>query len=207
VARRWVGVTRERRDVVRSLRDHRPGDDRRAIHWRSSARRGALVVKEFERTAPNQSLVVLDLASPAGQDPEQAEATVEAAVTLAASLLAGLARGGERFALGIAAAEGERLLRLGAGEPGLARGLKALALVEPALGPALGGLARRAAFLLAESRVLLVTTRAASLGGRAYASIVGRAQVFDVSSPADAEACYADRQAQAAPPPGRPESV
>lgn len=30
------------------LRDHREGDEPRAIHWRATARRGSLVVKEFE---------------------------------------------------------------------------------------------------------------------------------------------------------------
>ncbi|MCA8925704.1 MAG: DUF58 domain-containing protein, partial [Planctomycetes bacterium] len=49
----------EQRDRVRSLREFRAGDSPRAIHWRSSARRGSLVVREFERGVPERSCVVV----------------------------------------------------------------------------------------------------------------------------------------------------
>ncbi len=189
LARRWLGMTQERRDVVRSLRDHRPGDDRRAIHWRSSARRGALVVKEFERTAPNQSLVILDLAAPAGEDGHEA---VEAAVTLAASLIGNLARRGERYAIGVAGEGTRRLMRLGAGNASLNQGLRALAVIQPTPTPDLSSVTRQASLLLAESRVFLVTTRAAALRTSAHAGLLSRAQVFDVSSAAKAELCFAE---------------
>ncbi|RMG08098.1 MAG: DUF58 domain-containing protein, partial [Planctomycetota bacterium] len=44
-SRRWWPLAPERRDAVRALRDYAPGDDRRAVHWRASARRGDLVVR------------------------------------------------------------------------------------------------------------------------------------------------------------------
>lgn len=44
-------------ETVRGLRDWRSGDDARQVHWRSSARRGQLVV--VEREAPRQARVTL----------------------------------------------------------------------------------------------------------------------------------------------------
>jgi len=64
-----------------SLRDYRPGDPLRHVHWRSSARAGRLVVKEFEDEFFVRHALVLDTFGP----PELAE-TFEEAVSLAASL-------------------------------------------------------------------------------------------------------------------------
>ena len=43
------------------VREYRHGDNRRHIHWRASARRGELVVKEFMRTSATTVTVALDL--------------------------------------------------------------------------------------------------------------------------------------------------
>jgi uncharacterized protein (DUF58 family) len=42
------------------LRDYRAGDSVRHVHWRSSARRGALVVREFEQETPGAVVLLLD---------------------------------------------------------------------------------------------------------------------------------------------------
>lgn len=63
-----------------SLRDYRPGDPLRHVHWRSSARTGRLVVKEFEDEYFVRHALVLDTFA----EPKQAEA-FEDAVSLAAS--------------------------------------------------------------------------------------------------------------------------
>ncbi len=42
-----------------ALRDYVAGDDRRYIHWRTTARRGALMVKQFEDTRRTQTALVL----------------------------------------------------------------------------------------------------------------------------------------------------
>lgn len=45
-----------------ALREYAPGDDRRHIHWRSSARTGALMVRQFEQTRQSQVVIGLDTA-------------------------------------------------------------------------------------------------------------------------------------------------
>jgi uncharacterized protein (DUF58 family) len=50
-----------RGDEFSGLREYRRGDDRRHIHWKSVARTGELVVKEFAQDAPRRHTVVLDL--------------------------------------------------------------------------------------------------------------------------------------------------
>lgn len=49
-------------DEYHHLREYRPGDNPRAIHWRSSARRNALIVREYQQNREHHMLVVIDLA-------------------------------------------------------------------------------------------------------------------------------------------------
>ncbi len=63
------------------VRDYRAGDSLAHVHWKSSARRGALVVREFERPTDPRVAVVVDL------DRAQSPARLDAAVRAAASLL------------------------------------------------------------------------------------------------------------------------
>jgi len=65
-----------------SLRDYRPGDPLRHVHWRSSARTGRLVVKEFEDEFFVRHALVLDTFG----TPAQAQA-FEEAVSVAASFV------------------------------------------------------------------------------------------------------------------------
>ena len=44
-----------------ALREYVPGDDRRHVHWRSSARTGDLMVRQFEETRQSRIAVALDL--------------------------------------------------------------------------------------------------------------------------------------------------
>lgn len=74
------------RGEYRSLREYRPGDDRRDIHWRSTARSNRPVVREYERDAAETLWIHLDLSAPPG---EAAETSVEVAAALAARALAG----------------------------------------------------------------------------------------------------------------------
>lgn len=71
--------TRQPEDFY-GVRDYRRGDSPAHIHWRSSARRGALVVREFERPVVPGAAIVLDL------DRRQSVEQLDAAVRNAASL-------------------------------------------------------------------------------------------------------------------------
>ncbi len=47
-------------DELRGTRPYAPGDDLRHVHWKSSARAGELVVKEWEQSGQSSALVIWD---------------------------------------------------------------------------------------------------------------------------------------------------
>lgn len=165
----------ERRDLVRGLREHRPGDDLRAVHWAATARRGALVVKEFERPAPQDALVAVHLAGEPGG--EAADAAAEVAASVAAALL----RRGERVALAVAGRGPAAVVPAGAGEHALERLLDALGLAAAAPEVDVDGLSR-ACRRHAATRVLVVSTRPGALAG----VDLGGARVLGVAADGDA---------------------
>jgi uncharacterized protein (DUF58 family) len=56
-----IGSARRRGGLeFAGLRDYRAGDSVRHVHWRSSARRGTLVVREFEQETPGSVVLLLD---------------------------------------------------------------------------------------------------------------------------------------------------
>lgn len=59
-----------------ALREYVPGDDRRHIHWRSSARTGDLMVRQFEETRQSRVALALDTASASYLDDEEFELAV-----------------------------------------------------------------------------------------------------------------------------------
>ena len=67
------------------VRDYRPGDPRRNVHWRSTARAGRLIVKEFaEETQPALTLALdLRAASALGPGGDTLELAIKAAASLA----------------------------------------------------------------------------------------------------------------------------
>ena len=74
-----------RSSQVIGTRDYRPGDSLRQIHWRSTARTGELIVKEFADDQDLSLSVVLDL-SEDGSLGEGKHSTFETAIRIAASL-------------------------------------------------------------------------------------------------------------------------
>ena len=70
-----------------ALREYVPGDDRRAIHWRSTARVGKLMVRQFEETRRSHLLIVLDLDTDAWASDEEFEIGVSAAASMARAAL------------------------------------------------------------------------------------------------------------------------
>lgn len=67
-----------------ALREYEPGDDRRHIHWRSSAKHGQLFVRQFQETRRSHLGVVVDTDPAMYTD---GEGDVETAIAVAASLM------------------------------------------------------------------------------------------------------------------------
>jgi uncharacterized protein (DUF58 family) len=70
------------------VRDYRAGDPARWVHWRTSARRDQLVVREFEHEVPTPVSIIIT-GSDSGEPPDSAfEAVVSAAASVALYALA-----------------------------------------------------------------------------------------------------------------------
>ena len=107
------------RGEYRSLRDYRPGDDPKDIHWRSSAHLGEPVIREYERDGGETWWICLDTTSEAG-DPS------EVALEVAASLASRAVASYRPFAL----VAGSTLLQPGEGAGHLERALEILARID-----------------------------------------------------------------------------
>jgi uncharacterized protein (DUF58 family) len=94
-----------RRGEFFGLREHRTGDDRRDVHWKSSARTGRMLVREYEDHRSRRVVIAVDNALPtpvreAVTDgvllpaQEAQVAAVERAISIAASLAASYLQAG-----------------------------------------------------------------------------------------------------------------
>jgi uncharacterized protein (DUF58 family) len=128
LTRDWAQIAREnavggqrmqRRGLLEAdfygLRDWRAGDSRRWIHWRTSARRGSLVVRQFEQRRSQDLALLVDLWQPS--DPSENDLQhVETAVSFVATVVAQACREtGRQLVLALAAQE--PLYRSGAASP------------------------------------------------------------------------------------------
>jgi uncharacterized protein (DUF58 family) len=142
------------------VRPWRSGDSRRHIHWRSSARHGALVVRQFEQHRNRDLAVLLDLWQP--EAPRLADReNVELAVSFAATVVADACRRGGSDLLVCTTAKGSRDIR-GPASGLLVQGvMEELAAAEASAGDHLPDMLRRAlATIDPGTEVVLVTTRA-----------------------------------------------
>ena len=125
-----------RRGEFFGLREWRDGDDRRDVHWKSSARTGRTMVREYEDELTRRAVVVVDNALPADTlaairaDAIDAAAeaqldALERAISRAASFAAAYLESGWSVQV---VARGEDV-GMGAGRPQLARILRMLALL------------------------------------------------------------------------------
>jgi uncharacterized protein (DUF58 family) len=141
-----LAVQRTQRRQTRSevdfhgLRDWRPGDSRRWIHWRSTARRGQIVVRQFDAARGQDVALFLDLfhPSPSGTlGADRASERVETALSLVATLVSDICRrGGSRLTLVVAGRE--PILLDGRSSAGMARdALSRLAVARPHARPVL----------------------------------------------------------------------
>lgn len=144
------------------MRDWRAGDSRRWIHWRTSARRNQLTVRQFERHTNRDITVLLDLQAPP-TDADRTEA-VETLISFAATICADLCRlGNSHVAVGTTGTDPCWLS--GAASAGMQREVHHwLALVEPHAADYLPELLRMVSHERRSAEVvLLLTTRTLTL--------------------------------------------
>lgn len=73
-------------DEFQRIREYRVGDNPKAIHWRTTARRGELMVREFQQTRDRDLVLLVELWQPA--QPTTADLDrVELAISFAATVL------------------------------------------------------------------------------------------------------------------------
>jgi uncharacterized protein (DUF58 family) len=66
-----------------ALREYQPGDDRRYIHWRSSAKAGRFLVRQFLDTRRSHVAVVVDSNQTSYADPDELEVAISAGASIA----------------------------------------------------------------------------------------------------------------------------
>jgi uncharacterized protein (DUF58 family) len=126
--RRWRQPRRHAaaQEQFHGLRPFRAGDNPRAVHWRTSARRGEWMVREFEDVPSENLLLVFDPVTPAnGQE------AFEAAVSLAATIAAEWRSDHGGRLIAVVADDDPILLDGPAGSAHARRVLERLAVVEP----------------------------------------------------------------------------
>lgn len=167
------------------LREWNRGDGLRRVAWRAAAKRGSPVVRDLEQSHSRDAALLVDLSQPGGPRPES-ELLVERAVRCAATLAADLCRrgGGTLWLLTTDA----RFPPLAGATSGilLKDAMERLALVEASPGDRSAALIEQAAaFVNADSEIILITTRpwTPNAGGAASrAGLAKRLLVIDVSS-------------------------
>lgn len=135
----YEGKTRSERVADRAsgdfygLRAWQVGDSPRLIHWRSSARHGELLVRQFDRPRQRHVKILLNLCCENAPEANgDARENAERAIRFVATLIHELCRrGGRSLSLGVVA--GDRVWISGGASSGfLNQALELLARVEPA---------------------------------------------------------------------------
>ncbi|MEX0703097.1 MAG: DUF58 domain-containing protein [Planctomycetales bacterium] len=147
-------------DEFHHLREHRWGDNPRSIHWRTSARQGELMVREFHESREPDLVLLLDLWLPRRPSDEDLD-RVELAVSFAATVCVEQLRRSYDAVLEVRIAGREFSRWSGRqGTAAVESMLKTLALSEAAAAADVGRLIDEATAIRAQAvRTLLVTTR------------------------------------------------
>ncbi len=69
-------------DEFHRIREYRYGDNPRSIHWRSSARRGEIMMREYEQKRESDLIILLDLFAATGQSDDEQEMAISLAATI-----------------------------------------------------------------------------------------------------------------------------
>jgi uncharacterized protein (DUF58 family) len=136
---------------LHGVREHVEGESLRNVHWRSTARRGRLMVKELEDAPSDEVAVLLD-----GDESGSRGEHFEVAVRAAGSILQAHVRRGRRCALVVNSATRE--VQAVASEGEWHRALEVLAGVEPTGRTRLSALLQLDGGLVARSAELVVVT-------------------------------------------------
>jgi len=152
---------------LHSVREYEHGDSLRKVHWRSTARRAQLMVKELEDSPRDEAAIVLD-ADPDAVVGESFDVQVRAA----GSLLLSHVRRGRRAVLVVNGARAEQQ-GVRSADSDWRQALDLLAAVEPEPGPPLAAVLSDQASAVARSLELAVVT--ASLQPRLVERLVERA--------------------------------
>ena len=151
---------------LHSVRDYEQGESLRRVHWRSTAKRGQLMVKELEDSPRDEVAVVLDV-DPAAVVGESFDVQVRAA----GSILHAHARRGRRAVLVVNSPRREQQ-RVQSAAGDWRSALDLLASVQPEAGPPLVALLAEEASVAARSLELTVVT--ASLTAQLVERLVER---------------------------------
>lgn len=147
-------------DDMRHLREYRPGDNPRDIHWRTSARQNQLIVREYQQTRERSQVLLLDLWQSSAPTPEELD-HVELAISFAATICrehARQTRGSNQTVF----ATGDRAVRIEpqSGLDAMTPILDELAIINGGAAASLDSLAAELApHITTATRCLLITTR------------------------------------------------
>jgi uncharacterized protein (DUF58 family) len=185
LTRRWFQLQRQasenrmgkrhdrsaQQDEYHGLRDYRSGDSPRWIHWRTSAKRGELMVKEFEQQNEQELSLLVDPWLPRSKVAPELREAMEQAIYFAATIcLETCRRQGRRLTLGWTGAapevcQGQASVKL------LHELLEQLALLRPATEGSLAELIDTLpATSLRDSLLVIVSTRPINLAEEAERS-------------------------------------
>jgi uncharacterized protein (DUF58 family) len=172
-------IAREGYEEFERLREFRPGDNPRHIHWRTSARVGSLVRMIFEQEAAQDLVIFLDTHVGEGIEAERRRRGLEIAISCAATLLADAAERGRRASVhfdgGQAGHAGTRA--------GLVPALEALAPLRP--GAATVDQVVSGTIVRKTAAALLLSLAGPATAARRAASRMGLGlRVWDVADPA-----------------------
>jgi uncharacterized protein (DUF58 family) len=141
---------------LHSVRDYEQGESLRKVHWRSTARRGHLMVKELE-DAPRDEVAVLldgDAAAVAGTPPQS---TFDVAVRAAGSILQAHVRRGRRCVL-VVNSSAREVQPVSSASGDWRRALETLAAAEPDARTSLPALLRSEGGVASRALELVVVT-------------------------------------------------
>ncbi|HVE77107.1 MAG TPA: DUF58 domain-containing protein [Actinomycetota bacterium] len=151
------------------LREYRPGDSLRHVHWRSTARGGRILVREFEEHPASRLTVIIDAAQKVGAEPKT---TFETAVSAAASIVMYALDSGHPVQLSCAHPLGTRRLV----EPGKVDALDWLAEQEAVGGPNIADTTRGEMFEITRRSTTVLISPTTVEAARAIPEAVAIAQ-------------------------------